>query len=568
MRTEIKKISVDALTPGLVLQESVGPNRNIPAGTILDAKKIKMIGDFGVQEVKVIETTDELVRGKKVESISQEITERIEGILGKEKGTFKKPGSLKAEDYIPKQRKEAKEILGHIDKSREDILTIEGGERVSIKHINNEINVNIRNLEQILQTVIIEKKVDLLQLKHIVNELIDITGPKKEASFLLLGIIRKGANIIIKHAVNTLLISLATAIELSKVMTSKLSKPEVVGDFKKLQICNAKIFNREELVKLGISAILHDIGLVDLFPEIREDTVLTFKDQSKIELHPSRAFTFLSFRNMDFDIRKAVLQHHEFIDGSGYPDGIERRLFSKYSIVLSFANYYDLKTTRNPFMNKLHPQKALMEIIQKEREKFDDDVIFAFCTVASLFPIGSWVCLSDDRIGLVVKSNYNNLRKPIVKVIYTPEMKELTVKNVVNLEEENLSVKELIEVESIEIFDKRYERFIFDEREFARIDVTIPAQMRISNSNVTVNGLITNLSAGGLSIKSAFNISKGEHVLLEFDFEKLHFENGFGLIVWKKALDKINFFYGIRFHQIKPNEHKYLFHEINRFLQD
>jgi HD-GYP domain-containing protein (c-di-GMP phosphodiesterase class II) len=547
--------AVSDLAPGDVLSHDIGSHKELKAGVILDSDSILLLRQLGISEVAVFATQDaDEARKLKSGVISRQISERIDELLNQSKFGLKKESDL--EDS---EKGENDEVLGHIRQSREDIRAIESGEKVSLNAINEMMDRNISGLEAELKRILLQKLIEPKRLEAIVEEFIGMTGPKRDASLLLLGIVRKGTNIVIKHAVNSCLLSLAIAIEMTKIMNDQLQKPEVMGDQKKMRICNAKIFNREELIKLGVAAILHDLGLVDVFPDIREDTKITESDIARLHLHPSRAFSFLSARNLDFDIRKAILQHHERTDGSGYPDGIEKRLFSKYSLVLSFANYFDLRTTKNPFERKSHPQKALMEIIQKERKAFDDDVLFAFCRAASLYPVGSWVILSDDSVGLVIRSNHNDLRKPVLKIVYSPDLKELTSPKVTDLSRSSLTIKDVIDVETIEIFDPRYERFIFDEREFTRADVKIAVQLSIIETDVRVNGVTENISAGGMQIKSALSLSRGQHLKCDFEFRGRSLKDLFGLVVWSKSgANASEFFYGIRFLALESTDHSFL----------
>ena len=557
--------TVADLVAGDILKKDIGTYKELRSGTVLDRERIELLMKLGVRQVSVLDVPDDKkARNLKTVALGREISERIEDIFKQPKGAVKKAG----EDDEPETGDDDRDtILRHIRKSEEDILVIEGGEKISLKTINASMNRHIHDLELVLRRVLLDKQIDLKELEDIVNDLILLTGPKRDGSLLLLGIIRKGSNIIVKHAVNTCLLSLAIAIEMTKVMNQQLQKPEVMGDFKKLRICNMKIFSREELVKLGVAAFLHDIGLIDVFPGIDENSKIGDKDMARLHLHPSRAFSFFTNLNIDFDIRKAILQHHERADGTGYPDAIEKRLFSKYSLILSFANHYDLKTSKNPFENKLHPQKALMDIIQRERKAFDDDVLFAFCKAASLYPIGSWVSLSDDSIGLVIKSNHKDLRKPILKIVYSSDLKELAASRVVDLTQSELTIKDIVDVESIEIFDPRYDRFIFDERGFERTDVMLPVDIGVIGSNVNVTGLVENISGGGLQFRSAMNISRGQHVRLDFEFSRRPLKAILALVVWKKERPgDSTFAYGVRFTQLDQEIHRFLSDTIHSLL--
>lgn len=463
---------------------------------------------------------------------------------------------LRADDYSEDFKKEAGIIIEHVKKACEEIYLIENMENKALRNVDKNVNDRIQQIFPLLKAIIEDKTDRIKELKKIISELIDDTGPKKEATFLLLHVKRKGINYILRHSINVCLIAIATAIELTKIMTEKLNDETIKGDFKKLNICDNKIFNKNELITLGVAALIHDIGLLDSFPDLNENSKFDLKDKSKIELHTNNAYHLLTSLGTDYEIRRAVLQHHECIDGSGYPDGIKGRLFSKYSFVLSFANEIERLTNRNPFIKRLHPHNAIMQILTKERNKFDNDVILAYCRAASIYPIGSWISLSDDRIGIVFKTNKKSLKKPVVKCVYTSDMKELLKKEFIDLSNSNLKVKELIDIEALELLGENVEKFVFDEREFIRIPVDIQAKLNLINSSIFFQLKITDISIGGARIELNNKLKMGEEIILDFDLNNTPFKNIKGIIVWSNGKHAKDNHYGIRFLNIDENYKK------------
>ncbi len=451
---------------------------------------------------------------------------------------------IEENDYSGDFKREAKDIINHIKNANDEIFIIENSKKKALKTINKNINTRLAEIYILLNEIIINKENKIEELKQIVSGLIDDTGPKRDSTFLLLNIKRKEFNMIIRHSINVCLIAISIAIELTKMMTQKLTDESVKGDFKKLNICNKKIFNKKELIKIGIAALLVDIGLLECFPDIDENTKFSLKDKSKIELHTNNAYHLLTSMKVDYDIRQAILHHHERIDGSGYPDGIKGHLFNKYSLILSFTDRFELLTNKNPFSKKLHPHKAIMYILQKERQQFDNDVTLAYCRAASLYPIGSWLFLSNNKIGLVFKTNKNNLKKPIIKCIYTSEMKELLKKEFIDLSQSNLSIKELIDIDSLALLDKNIEQFLFDEREFRRIPVNLDAKINFPDTDIFFNSKIKDISPGGVQLETNRILKLGNEAFLDFHFKDKDFQHIKGIIVWVKEESKSC---GIRF---------------------
>ncbi len=540
------------LKSGDVLAEDIPEYPNFKAGMVLDKEKIEKLIKLRVKNVKIkiskilLKNNNESTKEKK-EKFMQQIKENIELAYLKHMFTEDYKVQLKEEDYSPEIRKKAKAIISHIQQSQDDIYKIESLRKKSLSKINQRINNRLEDVSNILMSLIRDKTFKLDQMREIVEGLIEDTGPKRDSTFLLLHLKRKAPHFIVKHSINVALLSLAIAIELSKIMKHKLENPEIKGDFKRLEICNRKIFDKEELIKLGIAALLHDLGLVESFPKLSEDTKFSLKDQSKIELHPNQAYHLLTKLRVDYEIRKSILQHHERVDGSGYPDGIKDRFFTKYGLVLSFADHLDLLTSKNPFVKKTHPHRAIMHILTKERSKFDADVLYSYCQAASLYPVGSWVLLSNSKIGVVMRTNKDNLNRPVVKCVLSSDLKELIKKEFIDLIYSDLKIMELVDIESLEMFDESIDRFMFDEREFERVDVDIEAEVNIVDTDIFHKGRIKNICAGGMRLHIYKKFLPGDKLLINFSLNGDRFEKVNGLIIWGDPKPDGGYRYGIRF---------------------
>lgn len=539
---------------GDVLGEDIGKYSNLTKDTTLDEKRIQQLFELNLKTVKIKvftqreETSQENLSKDSIEKVNHEklIEEGIERAYYENIMKKSVPLELKETDYSVEDKKEVKKIIDHIKEAQADIHVIESFEKKSLRTINNNINLRIRMLEQLLFNMIKDKVNKLNELEQIIKELIEDTGPKRDTTFLLLNVKRVGINYIVKHSINVCLISMATAIELTKMMTEKLNSHEVVGDFKKLSICNKKIFSKSELIKLGLAALVHDLNLIEIFPDLTENTKFSVKEKSKIELHPNNTYHFLSLLSCDYDIRNTVLHHHERIDGSGYPDGMKGMLFTKYTLVLSFADRIEQLINKSPFSIKLHPHKAIMYLLSEEREKFDSDVALAFCKGASIYPIGSWLLLSNNQIGVVFRCNRHNLKRPIIKCIYSADMKELLKKEFIDLSRSPLKIMELIDIESLKIFNVEIEQFIFDEREFERIPVEIEGKINILDSNVYYPSKIKDISLGGARVQLDKDLNMGDEVNVDFKLAEYEIQNK-GIIVWTDGTHSPHNHFGIRF---------------------
>jgi HD-GYP domain-containing protein (c-di-GMP phosphodiesterase class II) len=496
-------------------------------------------------------------RNKKYEKMIQEgiVRAYYKNIFEEEKQL-----TYDAKNYPDTVRKQAKQIIDHINKAQNEIYVIENSEKKAINYINGDINLKIQDIAMISNRMLVNKENRVDELKKIVSDLIDDTGPKRDATFLLLNVKRAGFKYLLRHSINVCLLSIAVAIEMSKMMTDKIQEGSLIGDFKKLQICNDKIFNKEELINLGVSAILHDMVIFEHIPDLDENTAISVKDQSKVELHPNNGYHFLTNLEVDFDIRKAVLQHHENIDGSGYPSGIRANQFNKYSLILSFANQIEQMTTKNPFIKFTHPHSAIMFLLKNQRGKYDEDVILAYCKACSIYPLGSWVKLSNNKIGIVFKTT-DNIYKPIIKCVYSDDYQKLIHSEFIDLSKTEIKVIELISIQKLESVDKEFERFIFDERQYSRIKTDISARFTIPASAIKYDVKNLNISAGGTLMELNADLKLGQEFKLDFQFKQKEFQNMTGLIIWKNEEKK---HYGVRFLSMEDESYQSLL----RFTDD
>ena len=172
-------------------------------------------------------------------------------------------------------------------------------------------------------------------------------------------------------------------------------------------------------------------------------------NQALSDLHTSEGFHLSKRLNVDFEVQNAVYQHNERFDGSGNPNGTLPRLFSKYSAVLMFAEHFIESTTMNPFVEKpQNPRVFLLNLLNKERSKFDGDVIYSFIRAASMYPVGSWVFLKDEKIGLVAEVNKAALEKPVV-IVFLDKKLERVQPYKLNLNEDSNAIISPVNFSSI-----------------------------------------------------------------------------------------------------------------------
>jgi putative nucleotidyltransferase with HDIG domain len=132
----------------------------------------------------------------------------------------------------------------------------------------------------------------------------------------------------------------------------------------------------EQLEVIQQAAALHDIGKITVELSIlNKPTTLSEEEYEKIKLHPLIGYKILEPIDFDDNVKQAVLQHHEKLDGSGYPGGRTGDDILMEARVLAVADAFDAMTTRRPYREPLSIEEALAELGGNMGTQFDTDVV-------------------------------------------------------------------------------------------------------------------------------------------------------------------------------------------------
>lgn len=195
---------------------------------------------------------------------------------------------------------------------------------------------------------------------------------------------------------------------------------------------------------LGIGALLHDLGHTEVPDRIlRKAAPLTKAEEDLYQMHPIYGEKIAKrIGTIPPQAIEIILQHHEFRDGTGYPKGLKGDQISRLAQVVSLVNRYDNLCNRVDVSKSSSPYEAMAILYAKEKVKFDEEMIAVFITNMGVYPPGTVVKLSDERIGAVMSINTKDLLNPNV-MVYDPDI-PMTEALILNLKEEGLKVSECI----------------------------------------------------------------------------------------------------------------------------
>jgi HD-GYP domain-containing protein (c-di-GMP phosphodiesterase class II) len=196
---------------------------------------------------------------------------------------------------------------------------------------------------------------------------------------------------------------------------------------------------KEELSKLAISALMHDIGKLQIPTEVlNKPGKLNDHEFKQVCFHPTSSRNLLmSAGNYFLPAVDVSYTHHERLDGSGYPRGLTASAISPFSRMLAIIDTYDAMTSNQVYREELSPFDTLKFLNTNRKTKFDEQLVKLFIKMIGVFPIGSLIELTTGQVGIVITSNRENNLRPKV-LIMLDENKVIAKREVLNLARSNV----------------------------------------------------------------------------------------------------------------------------------
>ena len=174
-------------------------------------------------------------------------------------------------------------------------------------------------------------------------------------------------------------------------------------------------FNDAEMLDVGVGALLHDVGKVELPERVRlPDAQAAPADQALYREHVARGVAQGKRMGLSAGALLVLAQHHEMADGSGFPQKLNVDRMTAAARIVALVNRYDNLCDPALPAHALTPHEALSLIFAQTRAKFDASMLNAFIRMMGVYPPGSVVQLTDDRLALVTNVNSTRPLKPRV----------------------------------------------------------------------------------------------------------------------------------------------------------
>lgn len=258
--------------------------------------------------------------------------------------------------------------------------------------LSNEFDYTVTEIEQVFESMSTTKVIDAEVMYAIAKKSLEAMVEDIDV-FVATGLLQRSDHYPSGHCVQTAMLSMAVGTELG--------------------------LPYHKLIDLGIGCLFHDMGMVLInSANAQSGRQLGQVEFLEITKHPTVAYDLLqNLEHVSIGARMVAYQMHERMDGSGYPRQRRGDQIHPLARIASVVDSYIAMISPRPHRPALLPYKAILELLFGVRNcLYDDKVVRALLKTVSLFPIGSYVAMTDGRVGQVLRAGKNSYTQPVVEL--------------------------------------------------------------------------------------------------------------------------------------------------------
>ncbi|MFH0732141.1 MAG: HD domain-containing phosphohydrolase [Candidatus Omnitrophota bacterium] len=215
--------------------------------------------------------------------------------------------------------------------------------------------------------------------------------------------------------------------------------------------------NKSNLIDMALGGLLHDIGLISVEDIISSPRRLRHKERLKVKAHPLYGADILKkIRDFTDEALSAVRAHHRRLSDKDFTREVGDQKIQQMVQVIGLADVYEAITHPRSYKPAKLPHEAIKELVEKESTNFQSTIIKSLIENIGIYPIGSWVRITNGEIGIVVHINKNYPLRPRVNIVFDvrgnrlPETKQMDL-----LTEPHLHIESPVDLDkNKELIDK------------------------------------------------------------------------------------------------------------------
>jgi len=192
--------------------------------------------------------------------------------------------------------------------------------------------------------------------------------------------------------------------------------------------------DEQQTREAGMAGLLHDLGKAMIPLEVlNKPGKLTDAEFDLVKTHPDEGYKLLLTGSGISEMSKDVcLHHHEKVDGSGYPKGLNGETMSLFAKMAAVCDVYDAVTSNRPYKAGWDPAESIKRMAEWKGH-FDPKIFQAFVKSLGIYPVGSLVRLESGKLGVVIEQGEQSLLKPKIKVFFSTKSQAYIRPEVIDL---------------------------------------------------------------------------------------------------------------------------------------
>ena len=188
---------------------------------------------------------------------------------------------------------------------------------------------------------------------------------------------------------------------------------------------------RAELLLLGTGAMLQDVGIVRYADLIRQPRPLQPDEFIQLQRHTDEGFRYLRDEaGLELLVAHVAYQHHERMDGSGYPRGLVAEEIHVFARIAAVADVYDALVADRPHKAGMPPHEAMSVLRGMGEDKLDMALVRRLSENLAVYATGSPVLLTSGEVGVVMAQGSSGSAFPVVRIVADESLRVLAPRDV------------------------------------------------------------------------------------------------------------------------------------------
>lgn len=247
----------------------------------------------------------------------------------------------------------------------------------------------------------------------------------------------------------------ANGAALNLLATTKVHEDDVYNHSLNVSIyaCQLAIENGlpiKNIEEIGLGAMLHDLGKMYIPKEVlNKPGKLSENEFELVKSHCELGFeTLKKIHEIPIPVAHCALQHHEKVDGTGYPRGLKEEEIHKYAKIISVADVFDAVTSHRAYRPPMLPHIGMEVLYGGIGTAFEQRQVELFKSAIAIYPPGLTVTLNDGRTGIVSNYNFSAVGRPTVRIYKDEETQDVQPYEIDLASKEHLTV-EIVEADAL-----------------------------------------------------------------------------------------------------------------------